>query len=370
MTPLSRTLDSLQPTGRCPIVRGNLCAGMGNVLLVLVLSGGLLSSTGWSQEQPVPADSVQLRTPIPLATPVLYPNATLDAKDDGPVELLVPWSDPSAAPRSAQTPSTDEEDTSTLNLDELRQSKDRRYRELKSRIDALLQQIKSQREADAQPSQEPPMPPPPGIAAPVEDDSPPVTDPPEEGGLEGLFAPSPPAESVPPGDSGSTEGEQSPQSFDPGPVRKPSPPMRPQNVASGQSWAAGLVDGPIDRLALADSLYGAGEIELALAMYREVDTRKFTTSERRWVDYQIAGCLRRLKAYAESIEKHRQLVGEDVDDWIAKSSRWWLDAIEERQGLEEELSTLQSDLVRVREMIDADASLGVGRDTRAASRTE
>ena len=87
-----------------------------------------------------------------------------------------------------------------------------------------------------------------------------------------------------------------------------------------------LVDGPVDRIGLADSLYALNELSISLEMYGKVDLKHVPQSEQFWVSFQRACCLRRLKRIPEAQELYRRLAGQQNAGWLAEMSRWWLRA--------------------------------------------
>jgi hypothetical protein len=116
--------------------------------------------------------------------------------------------------------------------------------------------------------------------------------------------------------------------------------------SSSELLPEALVDGPVDRVALADSLFASGEVEFALQAYQQVDAHTLTVEDRLWIEYQLASCHRRLKNYAEAEKRYRSLAGLAEGGPYATQSRWWLDAITARRSLE-------ADLQRVSETIQS-----------------
>ncbi|MEZ6062781.1 MAG: hypothetical protein R3C19_20755 [Planctomycetaceae bacterium] len=110
-----------------------------------------------------------------------------------------------------------------------------------------------------------------------------------------------------------------------------------QNQLAGSA----VVDGPVDRIGLADNLYGMGEIVIALQMYEEVDTSTISESEKLWITFQTASCLRRLNRIPEAQERYRRLAGEKEAGWLAARARWWLDHIDARSDLENQIARYQ-----------------------------
>jgi hypothetical protein len=105
-----------------------------------------------------------------------------------------------------------------------------------------------------------------------------------------------------------------------------------------------IVDGPIDRLALADSLFAGGQIDLALQTYQEVDSTALTGEERLWIEFQLASCHRRLRDFPEAERRYRQLAGQMDGGLYAAQSRWWLDAMTTRRALEADLQRVSQSL--------------------------
>lgn len=118
------------------------------------------------------------------------------------------------------------------------------------------------------------------------------------------------------------------------------------NLASAEQ---ALVDGPVDRVALADNLYAIGEYTLAKEMYDRVPLQKLPPDQRYWVRYQNASCLRHMGDLAQAKKELRILAGQEEADWLARSARWWLDTIDDRAELQKEIAATQQLLDRYRE---------------------
>lgn len=115
--------------------------------------------------------------------------------------------------------------------------------------------------------------------------------------------------------------------------------------ASGKSLKQSFViDGPIDRLGLADNLYLTGELVLALEMYEQIEASAESPDEIFWVRYQAACCLRRLGRTDEAQAGYRRIAEAPEAGWLHELSIWWLDRINERLVLEEDLRKLTQDL--------------------------
>jgi hypothetical protein len=101
------------------------------------------------------------------------------------------------------------------------------------------------------------------------------------------------------------------------------------------------IDGPIDRMGLADNLYQIGELVLALEMYEQIDATELPPEERHWINYQAACCLRKLGRIPEARARYREIAESSDAGWLHQLSLWWLDRITERIALEADLEQLQ-----------------------------
>jgi hypothetical protein len=94
-----------------------------------------------------------------------------------------------------------------------------------------------------------------------------------------------------------------------------------------------VVEGPVDRLGLADSLFASGQVALALEMYAQLDVGGQTADVQQWVAFQQASCHRRLGDLAEAERRYREVVASGAPGWLSDLCRWWLQAIEDRRRL-------------------------------------
>lgn len=110
-----------------------------------------------------------------------------------------------------------------------------------------------------------------------------------------------------------------------------------------------ITDAPVDRLALADNLFGAGKHKLALDIYQNVNPAEISKEELAWIRYQIACCHRKMGDIAKAEEFYRQVVSEPHPANVDAYARWWLKTLETRKDLLEratqikELTTPASD---------------------------
>ncbi|MEW4490332.1 hypothetical protein AB1L42_19760 [Thalassoglobus sp. JC818] len=120
----------------------------------------------------------------------------------------------------------------------------------------------------------------------------------------------------------------------------------------GEAKRDGSVDGAIDRVALASSLFASGEYETCVQTIQSIDFAAHRTEIRRWLTYLHAGCLRKLGSDDESKRFYRKIVTEDPEDWLGNQSRWWIDQMSEKSELERNLHALTQSLDQWRIEVD------------------
>jgi hypothetical protein len=210
------------------------------------------------------------------------------------------------------------------------------FRDLRERIIRLQKRLQLQLQPSAAQQQpKPPVPEPaattPSDAVPIEESGvPPVTEPTDEGDASAipLSVPPPPGVAEAPKDTATA------------------------SVFADSMIAKAIVDGPVDRIGLADSLYALNELPIALEMYEKVDVKHVAPSERFWVSFQRACCLRKLKRIPEAQELYRRLAGQESAGWLAEVSRWWLDQIDARVELETHIKEYDAILTALKEWSD------------------
>ncbi len=99
-----------------------------------------------------------------------------------------------------------------------------------------------------------------------------------------------------------------------------------------------VVEGPIDRLGLANNLFAVGEYPLALEMYQQTEGTTLTSHQHFWVKYQAANCLRRLGKPAEASNLYRKLADQPEAGWLSTQARWWVETLEQIRILEKTLA--------------------------------
>ena len=99
-----------------------------------------------------------------------------------------------------------------------------------------------------------------------------------------------------------------------------------------------VVDGPIDRLGLANNLFAVGQYPLALEMYQQTATADLTAQQHFWVEYQTANCLRRLGNPTEASNRYRKLAEHPEAGWLSQQAHWWVETLEKIRSLEQALA--------------------------------
>ena len=125
-------------------------------------------------------------------------------------------------------------------------------------------------------------------------------------------------------------------------LNPPEPDPKPITKAHATDLLQQISEKPIDRLRLADSLFAINQLQMSLDIYEQLDDSTSSTSEQIWIRYQRASCLRRLKKIDSARRYYRAVAGIDESDFLGECSRWWLDTLDERQGLEQKVENIQS----------------------------
>lgn len=101
-----------------------------------------------------------------------------------------------------------------------------------------------------------------------------------------------------------------------------------------------LMTSPINRLRLADNLFGAGDTKTALQAYSAIDLNELSEVDQAWVQFQLASCHRRLGEIPEAEKHYRIVASYQSAGTIADAARWWLDRLEAKKELRVALSRL------------------------------
>lgn len=103
-----------------------------------------------------------------------------------------------------------------------------------------------------------------------------------------------------------------------------------------------LVDGPIDRMALASSLFATHRWKECLRTLEAIDLKNINDENRHWLQYVDASCHRKLGNLPEAESSYRKLLSMTKRGWIADAGRWWLDHMNELQKTGALVDQLQS----------------------------
>jgi len=106
-----------------------------------------------------------------------------------------------------------------------------------------------------------------------------------------------------------------------------------------------VVEGPIDRIGLANNLYAVGEYRLAMDMYENATAGDLSAQQQIWAEYQTANCLRRLGKNSEASNRYRKLGGKPEAGWLSEQSNWWVEVLEQVRQLEKSLESDRPALV-------------------------
>jgi tetratricopeptide (TPR) repeat protein len=134
----------------------------------------------------------------------------------------------------------------------------------------------------------------------------------------------------------------------------PTPQPKPSSVFADGMAAEAIIDGPVDRIGLADNLYAMGELQIALEMYQQVDLKQLSESEWYWVKYQIASCYRRLGQISDAQDQYRRLAGQKNAGWLATTARWWLDQMDARAALQKKVEEQEQIITALTEVLNDD----------------
>lgn len=130
-------------------------------------------------------------------------------------------------------------------------------------------------------------------------------------------------------------------------IESPTTPKEPQDPAAMTS-----VEGPIDRMALATSLFATESYKECLSILDAVDRKSISTESSDWCDYLAASCYRKLQNLPEAESRYRNLLGRTEVSWLANATRWWLDNLNEQKKLRTDLIQLNTNFTAWQAEID------------------
>lgn len=115
---------------------------------------------------------------------------------------------------------------------------------------------------------------------------------------------------------------------------------------------ASIVDGPIDRLALATSLYATDQFRECLKILEAVELRPLSVEDRQWHDYLGASCHRKLGDRSEAEAGYRSVLQRSSSTWVSAAARWWLGHMDEITQLELKIQQVEVTIENWRKEID------------------
>ena len=128
-----------------------------------------------------------------------------------------------------------------------------------------------------------------------------------------------------------------------------------------------LVDGPIDRLGIADTLLATGHTDAAARMYAEMNVGSAAVEERAWIQFQLAASDRRLGRVDAAQQRYRELIAAGEPRWIVDLARWWLQAIDDRKRLTENTAKLTNIVQQLTAEVTSELQLNAGSGAGADS---
>ncbi|MEZ6130167.1 MAG: hypothetical protein R3C59_15890 [Planctomycetaceae bacterium] len=180
--------------------------------------------------------------------------------------------------------------------------------------------------ADVQPTDEPP----------TLTETEPTSDPPED---------SPPvAHEIPMQTVDVTPASELPSAELPAAESPPVSSQTPALTADPVDSSAPVIDGPIDRMALATSLFATEQFAGCLKALEAVDLETLNSEKRDWHRYMTACCLRKQGKLSDAESQYRKLLSQSETQWLTEAAKWWLDHLNEQHKLQEDLALVNSTL--------------------------
>lgn len=102
-----------------------------------------------------------------------------------------------------------------------------------------------------------------------------------------------------------------------------------------------VTDAPVDPLALAQSLFRAGDYTAALNAYRKLDKEDQKPEDRIVIQYMMACCLRKLGKVEEASVLYREAANSPGNDFLMENAQWYLRIMKDRRELEAQLEELR-----------------------------
>lgn len=123
----------------------------------------------------------------------------------------------------------------------------------------------------------------------------------------------------------------------------PSPSTNTPDVPkqSAATKSETVTDAPVDPIALAQSLFRAGDYTAALNAYRKLDKDDQKPDDRIVIQYMMACCLRKLGKVDEASVLYREAANSPGNDFLMENAQWYLRTMKDRRELEAQLEELR-----------------------------
>jgi hypothetical protein len=115
----------------------------------------------------------------------------------------------------------------------------------------------------------------------------------------------------------------------------------PSTLRPPPSTPSTVTDAPVDPLALAQSLFRAGDYTAALNVYRKLDKEDQKPEDRIAILYMMACCLRKLGKMDEASVLYREAANSPGNDFLMENAQWYLRTLKDRRELEAQLEELR-----------------------------
>lgn len=114
----------------------------------------------------------------------------------------------------------------------------------------------------------------------------------------------------------------------------------------------GIVEGKVDRMSLASSLFATGRYQECLNTLEQVEATHLHADDVIWKTYMTACCHRGLGNVKEAASIYRGIAGRSESDWTRDLARWWLDHLQEKNALVEQDRQIKQVLTDARKGLD------------------
>ncbi|WP_437191307.1 tetratricopeptide repeat protein [Planctomicrobium sp. SH527] len=100
--------------------------------------------------------------------------------------------------------------------------------------------------------------------------------------------------------------------------------------------------GQVDRFALANSLFGTGDVESCLKVLEQTDFSHLTREEQVWSMYMQGCCHRRAGRIDEARKLYRGVIAQPEADWVKEQAHWWLSNLDSKSKLQGDIQRLNT----------------------------